>query len=200
MGLPTPRTAEELLPPIAVVGEPGWDSRLRAWLTDFRFAAPSSPAEVAAAESRLGVRLPADWRAFLLEFGPLDLDRVRLSAPSQIVRMGGVWFRPHLSERERALLPGLLQVGECGSDNYIALSTADGWVCECCHDPGGLYDWCPSFGDFLRVQLVRLWSGHYGWPDPEVGQLSDGLAEHWPAGWGLQRHAAPVAAADTAAQ
>ena len=191
MELTKPRTTDELLPPFAAVGEPGWETRLRAWLTgfDFRFVQPSTPAEVAAAEGRLGQRLPTEWRAFLLTFGPLDLDGVRLLAPRQIDRMGGVWFRSHLSEQEQALLPRLLQVGECGSDNYIAFSTADGWVCECCHDPGGLNDWCPSFSDFLRVHLVRLWAGYYGWPDPEVGQLSDGLAEQWLAGWALQRHA-----------
>ena len=107
MGLPRPRTTDELLPPFAVVGEPGWDARLRAWLIDFdfQFTQPIKPAEVAAAEVRLGQRLPADWRAFLLAFGPLDLDGVRLSAPGQIVRMGGVWFRSHLNEQEQALLP-----------------------------------------------------------------------------------------------
>jgi hypothetical protein len=100
--------------------------------------------------------------------------------------MDRVWFRSHLPDRDRALLPQLLQVGECGSDNYVAFSTADGWVCECSHDPGGLWHWCPSFSDFLRVQLVRLWSGYYGWPDDAVRELSDGLTERWLAGWQRQ--------------
>ncbi len=191
MALKKPQTADDLTPPFAVVGEPGWADRLRTWLADFdfRFAVPSTEAEVAAAETRLGVRLPADWRAFLLAFGPLDLDGLRLSSPAAITHMDGVWFRSHLSEPERALLPQLLQVGECGSDNFVAFSTRDGWVCVCSHDPGGLWDWCPSFSDFLRVQLVRLWSGYYGWPDESVQELSDGLASQWLAAWDQQRHA-----------
>ncbi len=199
MALNKPKTEDDLLPPFAVVGEPGWAERLRVWLADFdfRFAEPSTEVEIAAAESRLGgVRLPEDWRAFLLAFGPLNLDGAQLSGPEQITRLDRIWFRSHLAERDQALLAHLLQVGECGSDNFVAFNTRDGWVCECSLDPGGLWDWCPSFSDFLRVQLIQLWSGYYGWPDESVEELSNGLASRWLAEWQKQRQAEPGPASD----
>lgn len=189
MSLIKPQTEVELLPPLDAIGEPGWESRLRAWLTefDFRFGEPSTEAEVAEAELRLGVRLPEDWRMFLLAFGPLDLESVRLTPPAQITPLNDVWFKSHLSESDRAMLFQFLQVGECSSGNYIGWNTIDGWVCECCHDPGGLWDWCPSFSELIRLSLVRLWCGYYGWPDDSVQQLSERLARRWLTAWKQRR-------------
>lgn len=189
MSLNKPQTEHELLPPFAKVGDPEWDTRLRNWLSafDFRFGTASTEEELAEAESRLGTPLPADWRLFLLAFGPLDLGSVQLTPPAQIKTLQDVWFRSHLKEDDQQRLSQFLQVGECGSDNYIACNMFTGWVCECCHDPGGFWDWCPSFNDFLRLKLVGMWSGYFGWPDEEVQALSDRLSKHWLAEWNQQK-------------
>ena len=189
MALSKPQTEQELLPPFLRIGEPEWDTRLRDWLDDFdfRIGTTSFEHELTEAESRLGVKLPADWRAFLLTFGPLDLDSVQLTSPSQIVTLQDVWFRSHLKEIDQQMLPQFLQVGECGSDNSIAYNISNGWVCECSHDPVGFWHWCPSFSDFLRLKLIGMWSGFYGWPDHDVQELSSRLSNQWLTQWSQQR-------------
>ena len=189
MSLIKPRTEQDLLPPFLNVGDPEWDTRFRTWLNafDFRFGSTSTEEELAEAESRLGIQLPADWRLVLLAFGPLDLDSVQLTHPDRIATLEDVWFRSHLKEDDQQMLSQFLQVGECGSDNYVAYNLSNGWVCECCHDPGGFGNWCPSFNDFLRLKLIGMWSGYYGWPDEGVQTLSEGLSSQWLADWKQQR-------------
>jgi len=189
MTLVRPQTEQDLLPPFSHVGETEWDTRLRRWLTafDFDFGAPSTEEELAEAESRLGTPLPADWRVFLSAFGPLNLDSVQLTSPAQIGTLQDVWFKSHLKDHDQQLLPQFLQVGECSSDNYIAFNISNGWICECCHDPSGFWDWCPSFNDFLRLKLIGMWSGYYSWPDEQVRFLEDSLSSQWTAEWKQRR-------------
>lgn len=87
MTLKKPKTREDLIPPVQVIGEPAWEEKLRSWLNDFDFdfGEPCPQTKLALAESRLGIDLPTAWRTFLLAFGALDFGPVKLSSPEKII-------------------------------------------------------------------------------------------------------------------
>jgi hypothetical protein len=58
-----------------------------------------------------------------------------------------------------------------GSDNHIAIDPVSGTCYLCSHDPAGIYDEAASFDDLVRIAVIDLSWGYYGWPDPKVERL-----------------------------
>lgn len=50
-------------------------------------------------------------------------------------------------------------------------------ILNCAHDPPGFSSWLPDFDSVVKVILIDLACGYYGWPDEEVSALADELKE-----------------------
>lgn len=175
-----PVSLDDLRPPFERIGEQGWADRVRGLLDAYGVPLPAPVAadELDARRAELGVELPPALRTFLTEIGPLDPREIRILPPAEIVSLDGVWFRDHLGFFDRRRLRGLIAVGDyLGSGDFIALEPKTGRCCLCSHDPPGFSSWLPDFDSVVKVILVNLACGYYGWPDEEVSALADELKE-----------------------
>ena len=169
-----PENETDLLPPFDYIGKDGWDSKLRQLLTEYTvpLPPPSTELEVQRCEARIGFPLPSSLKLFLLTFGPVDFDGLRICPPEDVKTLQNVWFRDFLAREEQLKLAGLIQVAETGSDNYYALDASDGRCCLCSHDPSGLFDWLSSFDDLIKMAVIDLSWGYYGWLDSEIEEMA----------------------------
>jgi hypothetical protein len=182
---PTKPTSKADLVPGYEVGAVGWLQTVRALLEQYGVP-PGQPVrqeELRKAELRLARALPRDWAELLFDLGPIDLDGLRFLPPADIRSAQDLWFRDHLSAGERTDLQHLVCVAETGSDNMFVYDIRSGLVRLASHDPGGIFEAIPSVSDLVRLALVGLAAGRYGWPDPDVADLvdrtRDELLEEW---------------------
>lgn len=187
--LEKPLSKSDLKLPFQKVGEPGWQAALRNLFADFDVPPADSVhvQEVEAAEARLGVALPDDWRQVLLEFGALKFGASSWASPRDIVRLDGIWFRDFLSPEDRSNLSNMLLVATTGSDNCYGYDVASGVVHLCSHDPAGIFEDIPNVGALLRFELLGLYCGKFGWPDDEISDIVEELQEQWLEEWSKAR-------------
>ena len=169
-----PTRREDLLPPFTAIGEGDWAERIRKLLIDYGVPLPEpvSEARLKSREEQLSLRLPESLRSFLKEIGPVDLDGIRICRPEEIGPANSIWFREHLREEDRARLPDVLAIAEYASGDPITLEPATGRCCLLSHDPPGFSNWMNSFDDLIKIGLIDLSWGYWGWPDPEVAEMA----------------------------
>ncbi|MGW4020974.1 SMI1/KNR4 family protein [Streptomyces sp. NPDC005009] len=155
-------------------------------LADLALAAPpAAEEEIAAAEERLGVRLPPSYRRFLAASNGWRLDGGsvhRLGAAHEIdwfgdpfgmtpayqegltersteqeVLLAGMWRRALQLETDSDMSYALLDPGDAGEDGEWALYVYKGWSGE--HP-----DRYPSFGAYMRRMYQDFHSGRAGLP------------------------------------
>ncbi|MEZ6188782.1 MAG: SMI1/KNR4 family protein [Planctomycetota bacterium] len=170
-----PIRESDVAPPFSHLGEPGWAEAVKVLLATYDVPLPTPVSSVALAnrEAELGIKLPQALCTFLTKVGPLDLDGLRIHPPEEITFCDRVWFRDHLTPEHQAWLPQLLAVAGTGSDNFIALDLESRRCGVLSHDPPGLWKPLPDFDTLIKVTLMRLPAGYYGWPDQEVADLVD---------------------------
>ena len=173
-----PTVPEDLLPPFAVIGEPGWEAALRQLLVEYGVPLPTtaSEAELTSLEARLDRPVPSDYRAFMSTFGPLNFDGVALLPSDRAFLLGAAWFRDSLVLRGFSDLDHYLAIADAGSDDYAALDLRSGLVSFASHDPPGFYN-PVSFSDFIRLAVIDLALGRYGWGGDEVEDLAAALKQ-----------------------
>lgn len=169
-----PTEKADLEPPFSRIGDPGWAEGVKALLASYGVPLPTPVPEatLASREVELGIKLPTALCTFLTEVGPLDLD-LRVHRPEGIRFCNEIWFRDHLAPEHQALLPRLLAVASVGSDNFVALDVESSRCGVLSHDPPGFWKPLPDFDTLIKVMLMRLPTGYYGWPDEEVAELVD---------------------------
>ena len=169
-----PTRKEDLHPPFTAIGEGDWAEGIRKRLRDYGVPLPEpvSEAGLRSREDELGVRLPESLRSFLREIGPVDLDGIRVYRTDEIGPADSIWFSEHLRGEGRSRLPDLLAIAEYASGDPITLEPATGRCCLLSHDPPGFWNWMESFGDLVKIGLIDLSWGYWGWPDPEVAEMA----------------------------
>jgi hypothetical protein len=175
--LTKPSTKADLLPPFEYIGASGWDTALRRVLVEYEvpLASAVTEADIERCESELGFHLPQSLRLFLMTFGAINFDSLELLPPTKIQTLEQVWFREFLNEDEQAMLPNLIGVAEAGSDDYFALDVRTNTCLHCSHDPAGLIQYLPTFDDLIKVAVIDLSWGYFGWPDEEVYEMARAL-------------------------
>ena len=174
MTLTKPETQADLEPPFEMIGDEGWESRLRDLLNSYGVPIPNPvPAkEVDAAEATLGLQLPSSLRTFLTKIGPLDFGSMRVLSVKEISTLERIWFADSMPSQEKARIPQLVGVLDyLGTGDFIAWDSANDKFVLVGHDPPGIHPWLPTFDDCVREQCVDLAAGCYGWPDEEVELL-----------------------------
>ena len=176
--LAEPTVPEELMPPFTTIGEPGWDVALRGLLVDYGVPLPAvtAEAELSALAARLPRHLPSEYIAFLRAFGPLDFDGVSLKPPTDAFLLGGAWFRDFLLQHGFGDIDEFLVIGDAGSDDYAAIDLRNGLVSFVSHDPPGFFN-PVSFSDFIRLAVIDLALGRYGWGGVRVEELATTLKQ-----------------------
>jgi hypothetical protein len=169
-----PTRKEDLLPPFTAIGEGDWAERIRKRLLDYGVPLPEpiSEAGLRSREEQLGLRLPEALRSFLREIGPVDLDGIRFYRPDEIGPTNDIWFREHLRGEDRARLSDMLAIAEYASGDPIALEPGSGRCCLLSHDPPGFWNWMDSFDDLVKIGLIDLSWGYWGWPNAEVAEMA----------------------------
>jgi len=172
-----PTTKADLLPPFNYIGEANWEAKLRQLLVDYEvpLAQPCTNREIKECEKRLGSALSQSLKLFLSAFGPMNFDGVRLLLPEEIKTAESLWLANNLCKDEQKLLPYLLQIAEAVSDNIYALELESGQCYLCSHDPAGLFNWLPSFNAFIKMAIIDLSWGYYGWPDEAIERMAEEL-------------------------
>lgn len=168
-----PESKDDLRPPFSRIGDSGWAERVRDLLDAYGVPLPDpvSGSELDQREASLGVQLPPSLRRFLTEIGPLDPDGIRILSPPEIVPMEQIWFRDRLGFFARRRLRRMVAVADyLGTGDLIGLEIASGRVSLCSHDPLGFSRWLPDFDALIKMVLIDLARGRYGWPD-EVDDL-----------------------------
>ena len=179
MGEPEkPTRGEDVAAPFERIGEPGWADSVRALLASYGAPPPSpvSEVDVSARETELGVLFPDALRVLITQLGPLDLD-IRLLGLDEIRLLDQVWFRDKLPPEQQGLLPRLLAVADYGSGDYVALDVGSGRCGVLGHDPPGLWKPLLDLDTLIKVMLMRLPAGYYGWPDEAVAGLVEAAVE-----------------------
>jgi hypothetical protein len=189
VALKIPTTRAELVPSLTTSGD--WLGSARQLLDAYGIPIPTpvSEGDLREVEVRLGHPLPADWRALLSHLGPLDLESVAFLEPSGIRSAAAVWFREHLPEADRLLLPDLVCVASTGSDNFFVWDRTTQQVRLASHDPAGLFEHIPNVVELVRWALVGVAAGRYGWPDSELAELVEQTQADMLQEWALLQRA-----------
>lgn len=135
---------------------------------------PATEAAVAAAEARLGCRLPPALRAYHLTFGTLDLSErlcsldARAPVPLQPLRAAYPSIdEVPASDEERALVPELVAFGDAlGSGNMFCFhrATGEAWFFD--HDQApAIVRFAGDVGDYLDALVLRTLAEVHERPD-----------------------------------
>lgn len=174
-----PRSKNDLLPPFERIGEPGWDARIREFLTsyDVPLPEPASAASLDACEQRLGVSLHPSHRLFLETIGPVAMDYVQFF-PADEIRRPDEWFVDSLPDEDRARLDSFVRVADAGgSDDVFTLHLPGGGVYLLSHYPASHTQCLETFDDLVRIATINIHTGYYGWPDKEIAEMAQELME-----------------------
>jgi len=172
-----PSSKEDLIPPFEKIGEAGWDRGVRDLLQRYEVPLPTpiTEGELAACEKKLGSPLPPSLHLLLKTFGPLDLDEIRFFGTDEISSVEGIWFAHALSDEDRKRLPQMIGIGEYVGDEVIVVEPDTGRCCQCVHDPPGFMNWLNCVDDLLRIALIVLCNGYYGWDDERLSDMASEL-------------------------
>ena len=174
MGLKRPRTFAELPNPFDKIGEPGWLENSVAILEayDVPLPVPVKRDEIKKMERSIGTELPASYRQFLMELGPVDMDRFDFLSPKKITTLENSWFRERLCEDEQKALGHMIGVVDYfGEDEIIALDLETARCCYCDNFQNTFSNWLETFDDLLKIAFIKLPVSYYGWPDYVLGEL-----------------------------
>ncbi|MEZ6048770.1 MAG: SMI1/KNR4 family protein [Planctomycetaceae bacterium] len=176
MSINKPTTEADIYPPFEKIGDEGWDSKLRDFLTSFEVPLPQpvSAQEIDYRESALSLSLPAPIRTFLMEFGPVSFDYVEVLPIPQISKASELWF----AEQLEANLDNYIIVANAGgTDDHFLIDLESGKCLLTRHYPAEIQPCLASFSDLIRIACVELYTGYYGWDDPELYEMCTNVME-----------------------
>jgi hypothetical protein len=176
--LKKPESADDLSPPFEQIGEPGWSDAIKQLLADYEvpLPEPTGASELADAEKRLAVTLPADLKAAYAELGPLDLAEVRLLRPSEFEYLTDHWSAGALSAEDQRILADLVHIAD-SPGGPVGWDRANAMYSLVQHDPDEIVGGLLSFSDLLRSCIIDLAIGYHGWPDLYLVRLTEELKD-----------------------